>query len=78
MRPIAKSRYSSIEMYICNHLGGCDPLSCTDMYNDVPVSYDEVRRLSCSAQCAGGRVCGLRVYMRRAWSASSDAGQCRA
>ena len=28
-------------MFICNHLGGCDPLSNTSTYNDIPITYDE-------------------------------------
>eukprot|EP00051_Salpingoeca_urceolata_P006555 m.86546 g.86546 ORF g.86546 m.86546 type:complete len:719 (-) comp14880_c0_seq3:128-2284(-) len=41
VRPLAKSRYSSIDMFICNHLAGEDPHTKTATYNDVPVVYDQ-------------------------------------
>eukprot|EP00037_Helgoeca_nana_P001738 m.29153 g.29153 ORF g.29153 m.29153 type:complete len:756 (-) comp12085_c0_seq1:341-2608(-) len=40
-RPISKSRYSGISQFICNHKGGEDPHSCTELYNDVEAEIDE-------------------------------------
>lgn len=40
-RPVAKSRYECISLYICNHKSGTDPSASLDMYNDVEIPYDE-------------------------------------
>jgi len=40
-RKIAGSRYGSIDCFICNHKGGCDPHSQTKKYNDKELVIDE-------------------------------------
>jgi glutamate--cysteine ligase catalytic subunit len=50
-RPISKSRYSGISQFICNHKGGEDPHSCTELYVaagslELPTSAAHVHDLS--------------------------------
>ena len=41
VKRINKSRYSSIDMYICNHLNGEDCKTASANFNDLEVQYDE-------------------------------------
>eukprot|EP00039_Didymoeca_costata_P005681 m.83594 g.83594 ORF g.83594 m.83594 type:complete len:731 (-) comp12929_c0_seq3:713-2905(-) len=40
-RRLMKSRYSSIDMYICNHLEGKEPCKETSKFNDIDIAYDK-------------------------------------
>lgn len=41
VKRINKSRYSTIDMYLCNHLNGEDCKSASANFNDLEVQYDE-------------------------------------